>query len=188
MKTILISAMLQSRQAWLPELCEPIKINEFIKNNDYEQKFIAHCVDEEKKLLNDAVVDTSASKIILIGPEGDFTEDEIQRCVATKFYSCKFGRNKIKNRNRRHSSGRSFDASHTSQNIVFSIFLFTLKGAQTVRPSFQKSQNIYFRFSGTKIFLKSCVKIVGQHRAPGRPVMGHISPPDIQLIINSFAV
>jgi 16S rRNA (uracil1498-N3)-methyltransferase len=96
MKTILVSAMLQSRQAWLPELRTPIKINEFLKNNDYEQKFIAHCVDEEKKLLNDAVVDASASKIILIGPEGDFTEEEISEALQQNFMPVSLGETRLR--------------------------------------------------------------------------------------------
>ncbi len=52
MKTILVSAMLQSRQAWLPELSAPKKMNELINDEDYGQKFIAHCIDEEKQVLN----------------------------------------------------------------------------------------------------------------------------------------
>ncbi len=40
-KSILISAMLQSQQSWLPELREPVKISEVIKNENFEQKFIA---------------------------------------------------------------------------------------------------------------------------------------------------
>ncbi len=47
-RSILISAMLQSQQSWLPELKEPQKIAEVIKNENYEQKFIAHCTEEEK--------------------------------------------------------------------------------------------------------------------------------------------
>ncbi len=67
-KSILISAMLQSQQSWLPELREPVKISEVIKNENFEQKFIAHCLDEEKNILKN-VVKNNDSKIILIGPK-----------------------------------------------------------------------------------------------------------------------
>ena len=49
MKTILISAMLQSQQCWLPVLHEPVKFSDVINKTDYEQKFIAHCIDEKSK-------------------------------------------------------------------------------------------------------------------------------------------
>ena len=46
---ILISAMLQSQQCWLPILQEPQKFTTFISNAKQEQKFIAHCIDENNK-------------------------------------------------------------------------------------------------------------------------------------------
>ena len=52
MKSILISAMLQSQQTWLPALQEPIKYKEYIKNipeSAVQQKFIAHCEEEASK-------------------------------------------------------------------------------------------------------------------------------------------
>ena len=96
MKTILISALLQSRQAWLPELHAAVKINELIKSNAYGQKFIAHCVDDEKKLLNPAIVDASASKIILIGPEGDFTQEEINDALQQNFIPVSLGETRLR--------------------------------------------------------------------------------------------
>lgn len=95
-KSILISAMLQSKQAWLPELSDPIKINDLIKNATYEQKFIAHCVEEEKKDLRDFTNDKSASKIILIGPEGDFTEEEIQSAIQQNYIPVSLGETRLR--------------------------------------------------------------------------------------------
>ena len=96
MKTILVSAMLQSRQAWLPELSAPIKINELIKNENYGQKFIAHCLEEEKKALNNSIVDKTSSKIILIGPEGDFTEDEIEAAFQQNYIPVSLGETRLR--------------------------------------------------------------------------------------------
>lgn len=76
MQGILVSAMLQSRQQWLPKLHEPISFQSFIASDDFktrDRKFIAHCVDEEKTTLSFQ----NNSSIILIGPEGDFTTTEI---------------------------------------------------------------------------------------------------------------
>lgn len=94
-RSILISAMLQSQQSWLPELSEPVKISEVIKNENYEQKFIAHCVDDEKKELKNLVSD-SASKIILIGPEGDFTEEEIQTAIQQNYIPVSLGKTRLR--------------------------------------------------------------------------------------------
>ncbi len=96
MKTILISAMLQSRQAWLPEMSAPIKINELIKKEDHSQKFIAHCIEEEKKVLNNSMVDESSSKIILIGPEGDFTEEEIEAALQQNYIPVSLGETRLR--------------------------------------------------------------------------------------------
>jgi len=96
MKTILISAMLQSRQAWLPELSLPIKINELIKDQSYGQKFIAHCIEEEKKELNNLIIDKNSSKIILIGPEGDFTEEEIQAAIEQSYIPVSLGQTRLR--------------------------------------------------------------------------------------------
>lgn len=95
MKTILISAMLQSRQAWLPELIAPTKFNELIKK-DYGQKFIAHCIEEEKKILNNLITDESSSKIILVGPEGDFTEEEVKAALQQNYIPVSLGKTRLR--------------------------------------------------------------------------------------------
>ncbi len=84
MKNILVSAMLQSRQAWLPVLQEPTKFEDVIAGN-YQQKFIAHCIDQNKQALNHKTLSQSADKIILIGPEGDFTNTEIESAIGNNF-------------------------------------------------------------------------------------------------------
>jgi 16S rRNA (uracil1498-N3)-methyltransferase len=94
-KSILISAVLQSQQSWLPELSKPIKISEVIKNEKYDQKFIAHCVDDEKKELKN-LSRTMASKIILIGPEGDFTEEEIQKSIQQNYIPVSLGETRLR--------------------------------------------------------------------------------------------
>jgi 16S rRNA (uracil1498-N3)-methyltransferase len=97
MKTILISAMLQSRQAWLPELTEPQKIDDFLKPDlPYDQKFIAHCLEEEKRELKDYKLDDTSSKIILIGPEGDFTKQEIDLALNNNFVPVSLGQTRLR--------------------------------------------------------------------------------------------
>ena len=95
MKSILISAMLQSKQSWLPEISEPLKFSDLIRNEKYDQKFIAHCVDEEKRELKN-VVETNTSKVILIGPEGDFTQEEIKSAIEKKFLPVSLGDTRLR--------------------------------------------------------------------------------------------
>jgi 16S rRNA (uracil1498-N3)-methyltransferase len=93
-RSIVISAMLQSQQSWLPEISEPVKFSDMIKNS-YEQKFIAHCLPEQKKGLKDVPIKTG-SKIILIGPEGDFTEQEIELAIAHNYLPVSLGETRLR--------------------------------------------------------------------------------------------
>ena len=95
MHNIIVSATLQSRQAWMPELKEPVKFTEIIKSTGYHQKFIAHCNDSKKKTLKD--FDTgNSSRIILIGPEGDFTENEITAAGQNNFIPVSLGETRLR--------------------------------------------------------------------------------------------
>lgn len=95
MRSIAISAMLQSGQAWLPQISSPVNLNEILTIKDYKQKFIAHCIKEEKKNLKD-IIENNGSKIILIGPEGDFTEEEIRNAMQQNFVPVTLGDNRLR--------------------------------------------------------------------------------------------
>ncbi len=91
LKSILVSAMLQSQQSWLPVLHEPTKFTELVTSATHQQKFIAHCIDDAKRNLADLNNESLSSKIILIGPEGDFTADEIELALQNKFSGVTLG-------------------------------------------------------------------------------------------------
>ncbi len=95
MHTIITSAMLQSRQAWLPELKEPINFSDVLKSANYSQSFIAHCADWERKSIPD-FENNKSSKIILIGPEGDFTEEEISLALENNFIPVSLGQTRLR--------------------------------------------------------------------------------------------
>ena len=81
MQGILVSAMLQSQQAWLPVLHEPIKLTKYLSDlnaTPFLHKMIAHCEEEHNKQSLYKLAGTTAAQIILIGPEGDFTKQEIE--------------------------------------------------------------------------------------------------------------
>ena len=96
MKNILVSAMLQSQQCWLPVLHEPVKFDQLITSAMHQQKFIAHCIDGGKRNLSDLINESLSSKIILIGPEGDFTQDEIDLALQNHFSAVTLGETRLR--------------------------------------------------------------------------------------------
>ncbi len=100
MKGVLISAMLQSQQVWLPILHEPKKFAELIMKANQQQKFIAHCEDENNKIqLTTQLLNLpagEASKLILIGPEGDFTKEEINHALQNNFVPVALGNTRLR--------------------------------------------------------------------------------------------
>ena len=96
MKSILVSAMLQSQQCWLPVLHEPTKFNALITSSIQQQKFVAHCSDGAKRSLSDLNNESLSSKIILIGPEGDFTPDEIELALQNHFSAVSLGDTRLR--------------------------------------------------------------------------------------------
>ena len=96
MKSILVSAMLQSQQTWLPVLHEPTKFNQLVQSSTQQQKFIAHCMYDAKRSLSDLNNESLSSKIILIGPEGDFTADEIELALQNHFSAVSLGETRLR--------------------------------------------------------------------------------------------
>ena len=96
MKNILVSAMLQSQQCWLPVLSEPVKFTAIIPATGYQQKFIAHCMESEKRELKDMINENLSSKIILIGPEGDFTDAEVELAIEHHFIPVTLGDTRLR--------------------------------------------------------------------------------------------
>ncbi len=95
MKNIIVSAMLQSRQAWLPTLQQPIDFNVIIEDQRYENKYIAHCIDEEKKHLNSQII-SNGDQIVLIGPEGDFTKEEVTAALKNNYIPISLGETRLR--------------------------------------------------------------------------------------------
>jgi len=95
MKSILVSAMLQSQQCFLPVLREPMKFREVLSSG-HQQKFIAHCIDGEKRELADMLNENLSSKIILVGPAGDFTAAEVQAAVEHHFIPVALGSTRLR--------------------------------------------------------------------------------------------
>jgi len=96
MNGILISAMLQSQQTFLPLLHEPVKFNDTISKATQQQKFIAHCEDESNKVQLHHQITQSSNQLICIGPEGDFTKEEIELALKNNFTPVALGNTRLR--------------------------------------------------------------------------------------------
>lgn len=76
---IAIGAMKQSKRFFLPEICQLSPFNLFVEKNP--SGFIGHCYEEKK--IHIGKIQSQA--VILIGPEGDFTEKEVQFAIENKY-------------------------------------------------------------------------------------------------------
>lgn len=92
---IIQAAMKQSLKFTLPKLNAPIKFNEFINQNFDGKVCIAHCEENEKKLLSE-VVNSSEKTTILIGPEGDFSSQEIEKALAKNHIPISLGESRLR--------------------------------------------------------------------------------------------
>ena len=92
---VAISAMKQSQRLWLPKISEPIKMNDFVKENIYKTRFIAHCEKSEKQELKNCS-DNSKDQLIIIGPEGDFSPNEIELALKNTFTPVSLGDNRLR--------------------------------------------------------------------------------------------
>ena len=83
LEKIAISAMKQSLKAYLPKINNLVPFSEFLKTVNQEQKFLAHLTDDSKPLIR--LLKPQSSYCILIGPEGDFSNEEILLARHEKF-------------------------------------------------------------------------------------------------------
>ncbi|MFT4153815.1 RsmE family RNA methyltransferase [Parafilimonas sp.] len=95
MHNILVSAMLQSRQTWLPLLHQPKKFDVFVDEDFDGIKLIAHCAEEDKRSILD-IVNPPKNKLILIGPEGDFSAAEIGHALKKNFIPVTLGGTRLR--------------------------------------------------------------------------------------------
>ncbi len=95
MEKILVSAMKQSQKAFLPQLDGLISFSQFIKQDFVGRKFIAHCYAGEKKHLKE-VYKAGEDALILIGPEGDFSEQEVAEAIEKGFEPITLGESRLR--------------------------------------------------------------------------------------------
>ena len=107
LEKIILSAAKQSLTPYLPVLHELTPYDEFIKDRFAEgvrtaslkeqgpQKFIAHCYKEDKRVLKDEI-ERGRDVLVLIGPEGDFSEQEVAEALDLGFIPVSLGNSRLR--------------------------------------------------------------------------------------------
>jgi 16S rRNA (uracil1498-N3)-methyltransferase len=92
---ILVSAMKQSLKPTLPMLNGMTPFDKFVSQPFEGQKFIAHCYEGEKEALLQAL-QPGENALVLIGPEGDFSPEEVQKAMTYGFRPITLGRSRLR--------------------------------------------------------------------------------------------
>lgn len=95
LEKIILSAAKQSLTPYLPKLNPLTDFETLIAQTEQEQKFIAHCYKEDKRELRDEI-QKGKSVCVLIGPEGDFSEEEIHHAFARGFVPVSLGKSRLR--------------------------------------------------------------------------------------------
>ena len=100
LQNILVSAMLQSQQAWLPELSEPVGFSDLVRRPASGGRYIAHCLEAPRPTASlgewRSNGDVAALQLVLIGPEGDFSPKEIEAALSGGFLPVTLGENRLR--------------------------------------------------------------------------------------------
>jgi len=95
LERILIAAMKQSVRAYLPALNPLQSFSEFLSSNCQGLRFIAHCGSGERSPLF-KLLQPCSDILILIGPEGDFSEEEVKLALDKGFYPVSLGESRLR--------------------------------------------------------------------------------------------
>lgn len=92
---IVESAVKQSLQARIPKVNEAVPLKKLLPEASEEQKFIAHCFPQQKTDIR-AVQFKNKRSLFLVGPEGDFTKDEVAEAEQFGFKAISLGENRLR--------------------------------------------------------------------------------------------
>lgn len=95
LEKVMVSAMKQSIKAFLPIINPMLPFKEAIKEPFLGQKFIAHCHNGKKPLLRDTIT-KGLDVSVLIGPEGDFSSEEVELAINEGFIPVSLGGSRLR--------------------------------------------------------------------------------------------
>jgi 16S rRNA (uracil1498-N3)-methyltransferase len=94
---ILMSAILQSRQHYLPHMADITSLPEVVQQyENMPQKYVAHCMNDIPKRPLVELLKPGLETVLLIGPEGDFTAEEVNLCIAHGFQPVSLGKQRLR--------------------------------------------------------------------------------------------
>ena len=94
---ILMSAILQSRQHYLPHLADITSLGDVLKHfEQIPQKFVAHCYADGQRTPISTLLKPNVETVLLIGPEGDFTQEEVKMCIDNGFVPVSLGKQRLR--------------------------------------------------------------------------------------------
>jgi 16S rRNA (uracil1498-N3)-methyltransferase len=99
LEKIVISAVKQSRKAWKPVLHELETFKRFVESPREGAKYIAHCYEEiPRTYLFDELRNLEAGEdaTVMIGPEGDFSIDEVEYAISKGYKSVHLGKSRLR--------------------------------------------------------------------------------------------
>ncbi len=95
LRKILVSALKQSQQAWIPKLNDLTSFSELIKKEHNVKKCIAYVSNDHNLLLKE-YYKMGNDVLILIGPEGDFSDEETKSALRYGFKPISLGENRLR--------------------------------------------------------------------------------------------
>lgn len=95
LEKLLVAAMKQSLRAWLPKLNPAEKLKDFIAKEIHGVKLIAYCGSAERNGFRDAY-SSGQNAVILIGPEGDFSEKEVVQAFEAGYQPISLGNYRLR--------------------------------------------------------------------------------------------
>lgn len=102
LEKIVVSAMKQSRKAWKPVVNDMQDFRTFVARHTDGRRFIAHCYEEVPRVNLFAELckapqdEAETSALVLVGPEGDFSIDEVRMAVDAGFVSVDLGKSRLR--------------------------------------------------------------------------------------------
>ena len=92
---IILTAMKQCNQLYLPKLNSAMTFKEFVKLKNEGLQLVAHCEETDKKTLKSVLV-PNENITMLIGPEGDFSEKEIEAALENNYIPVSLGNTRLR--------------------------------------------------------------------------------------------
>ena len=94
LEKILVSAMKQSLRAYKPKLNNPVGMEEFLRTDRQGTLGVAHCYPHERKGIKE--LDHSGSYTLMVGPEGDFMEEEVSKALKAGYVPFHLGDSRLR--------------------------------------------------------------------------------------------